>query len=569
MAVNGNGKGGGGGGKIRAGRAYVELSAEDAGLRKALDKARAMVMKFGKATAGIGAGLLGTGGGVLGGLSAGLGKVLERNSEITRLAQKLGVSTEQLSQFAYAAETTGMSFEDLTGQFENLAERVSQGANGAGEAAETFKKLGIDAAQLKLKNPIDQMIELAGAMQGVTNQTERLGMLSSLGGDQFQWMENLFARGPEGIRALMGEAQNVGASLDSNVAKQSQKTSQAFNRAWASIKNAVLSVSSALLDNAETIEWVTSGIVNIAKAVRNFINDNKRLIGIVAAVAAGIAAVGGILLSVGLGLAAAATAASGLVAAFSAIGSVVAAVFTPVGAIVAGVVVVVAALAAGVVYLGKMFLENTEMGRNLASSIGAAFRYLLDIFKTTWGGIVDAIRSGDLRLAWDIAVAGITVVWKTAMVGLQEMWNKFKDYVVDGAFELKRQLQLILPDTISGTREEIDAASRENLEARRAAREADKQAAIAEVQQARDRLNALVAQAAVQANKPAVGAAAPASSGSEIARFMGGARGTFSAPDYRQFFGANGIEQKQLNAQLRAANALEKIEKKVGPLVHT
>jgi len=221
-------------------------------------------MRYGAAIAKVGAGVAGVGASVLAPITGAFKGALDRSTEITRLAQKLGVSTEKLSQFAYAAETTGMSFEDLTGQFENLAERVAQGAEGSGEAAETFKKLGIDAAALKLKNPIDQMIELAGAMQGVTNQTERLGMLSSLGGDQFQWMENIFRKGPEGIAKLMGEARDVGASLSSESSAQATKVTATFSRAWAALKGMFFSLGESLLPLAEHVESAASFIVGLA-----------------------------------------------------------------------------------------------------------------------------------------------------------------------------------------------------------------------------------------------------------------------------------------------------------------
>src|SRR5690606_9751907 len=111
-----------------------------------------------------------------------------------------GIGAEKLSEFAYAAQTTGVSLEDLEGHFENLAERVFQGAQGTGEAVETFKRLGIDAAKLAKLDQADQLIAISEAMRGVTNETERLGLLSSLGGDQFQKLNDLMRQGPDAIR---------------------------------------------------------------------------------------------------------------------------------------------------------------------------------------------------------------------------------------------------------------------------------------------------------------------------------------------------------------------------------
>jgi len=210
-------------------------------------------------------------------LAAAFKGMLDRSTEIAKLSTKLGVSTEQLSEFAYAAELTGQSFQDLEGHWENLAERVAQGATGGGEAAETFKKLGIDAGQLKLQNPVEQLITLAEAMRGVTNETERLGMLSSLGGDKFQGLNALFKQGPEGIRKMMGEAKTVGASVSSESAAAAVKTEQAFLRAWTSIKSIFWSVGEAFLPLVDTLQAGVSLFVGLIEAAPALLDAAERL----------------------------------------------------------------------------------------------------------------------------------------------------------------------------------------------------------------------------------------------------------------------------------------------------
>ena len=423
MAANG-GAAGGNSGSIRAGKAHVEMSAKDAGLSKALDMFTKRLRSFGKTVATIGGAVSGAGSAGLGGIFATLAKSVDRASEIKRLSDKLGVGTEQMSEFAYAAQTTGMSLEELTGQFENLAERVAQGAAGTGEAAETFKKLGIDAKQLALQNPIEQMITLAKAMEGVTNQTERLGMLSSLGGDQFQWMENLFRQGPNGIRKLMGEAREVGASLNGEVATNAVKAERAFSRAWTAIKNSVLAVGEALLPQIDTIEQVAAVVVHAAKAVRQFINENKSLVVGVTAGLAALMAIGGVITTVGLGFAALGIAIAGLVAGVGAIGSALALLATPVG--------IVSALFVG---LGAVFvgvLDELGMLDKLFVSLGETWTSLRTLFGTGFEGIKAALSVGDFSTAFQIGLATLGVLWEKFLLALEGGWAAFKGDFVDG-----------------------------------------------------------------------------------------------------------------------------------------
>lgn len=257
MANSGSSGGASGGGAIRAGRAFVELFAKDVGLKAGLDRAKSLVLGIGSAlktasivglgaTTAIGAGL------------AALGKSAgDRATEFQRLSDRIGVPVDQLSAFAYAAEQTGQTVQDLEGHFENFAERVFQASQGTGEAAETFKKLGIDAREFIKLNPVDQLNQLADAMNGITNDTQRRGLLSALGSDQFQGLNELFKKGSAGIRELMAAAREDGGVLDPEQTREASKAMLELNRAWTVGKNAALSLGMAILPSAENARRFT------------------------------------------------------------------------------------------------------------------------------------------------------------------------------------------------------------------------------------------------------------------------------------------------------------------------
>lgn len=279
MAVGGSG---GNAGAIRAGKAFVELAMKDTGLQLGLKRAAALVASFGAAFVKVGA--VGAGGlaAAAGGLAL-LGKSAgDRAVDFDRLSKRVGVPIDKLSAFAYAAETTGQEIGDLEGHFENFAERVFQASQGTGEAAETFKKLGINARDLIKMDPAEQLIAVADAMAKITNNTERRGILSALGSDQFQGLNDLLSKGSSGIRGLMAEAKKVGAVLDPAETKDTAAAMGELGRAWIAGKNAALSLGAAILptaDNARrftamTIEAIDNGrkwVAVLADQAKSFI----------------------------------------------------------------------------------------------------------------------------------------------------------------------------------------------------------------------------------------------------------------------------------------------------------
>lgn len=247
---SGGGSGGGGGAGVRAGRAFVELGVKDSGLAAGLARAKKLVAGFASALKFAAIGGAGLGAAAAAGL-VGLGKLSgDRATEFQRLSDRIGVPVDQLSAFAYAAESTGQEIGDLEGHFENFAERVFQAANGTGEAAETFQKLGINAAEFIKLNPVDQLKQLADAMKGITNDTERRGLLSALGSDQFQGLNDLLKKGSGGIQALMDEARGVGSVLDPEQTRDAANAMRELNKTWTLGKNAALSLGAAVLPTA-------------------------------------------------------------------------------------------------------------------------------------------------------------------------------------------------------------------------------------------------------------------------------------------------------------------------------
>jgi hypothetical protein len=129
-------------------------------------------------------------------------------------------------------------------------------------------------------------------------------------------------------------------------------------------------------------------IMPVVKAGAEFVRQN----------AAGIAVIG----SVAFGLLALGTA------------------FTVAGFAVAGLVVGVKLL---LTPIGLLVIAGSALAYLFREQLAEAFRTTGEVFGTTWGGIVDAVKAGNLELAFEVLSAGVKRIWQGMLLWMVEKLN--------------------------------------------------------------------------------------------------------------------------------------------------
>ena len=137
-------------------------------------------------------------------------------------------------------------------------------------------------------------------------------------------------------------------------------------------------------------------IAPIVRLVAEFVRANSALFAVLGLVAAGMVALGAAITIVSIG--------------FSTVSAIVAALTTPLGL-----------LAALGVALAIVFRKE----------LADAFREVGEIFGMTWGGIVDAVKAGNLELAFKIVAVGVRTIWAQLMLDLRKGWNDFVTWLID------------------------------------------------------------------------------------------------------------------------------------------
>lgn len=197
----------------------VGLKVNAGGFVSGLNKAKAELTNFASGAAKIGgmAGAALTGiGGFLGG--AGLSVLTHRSMEamdkVSKLSDRLAISTQSLTAFQHAAELTGAGSEAMTKGLEKMIRNIGEAATGNKTAQESFADLGLSVKDLITMSPDRQFATIADAMNKVENSAVRNKMAIDIFGKSGQGLLNTLALGSKGLADIQVEAEKLGIAFN-------------------------------------------------------------------------------------------------------------------------------------------------------------------------------------------------------------------------------------------------------------------------------------------------------------------------------------------------------------------
>jgi hypothetical protein len=425
-------------GAIRAGKAFVEIFANDSKFIKALERSKKALLAFSKKISIVGAAVSGFGGSVLGTLAKAADNFISRADAIAKMAERFGTSTEIVSELAYAFERVGLSTEDTADILKDMQKNIAAAASGNAELANKFAELGVNVQDI-INLPIDQQLEaIADGLATIENPAKRNALAMQLLGEKGGKAAALLGKGSAAIREYRKEAKAIGASVSTEDAELATEAMDQLEKIISTLKYTFISLGQAILPSKETMREIGTVIFDVGKSVREFIQENRSLVQIVGIVAAAISAVGIALLGIGGAAAIASVAIGGLVTIATTIGAVFSAVFS----VAALKIALVVAIVAGLAYALYSLLDLGEPIREMFASVK-------DFLGGVFAGIKDAILAGDIKLAFSILVQSLLVLWQDLVVKMQRIWNRFKGFFVDGWHKIGESITDVILDFYS------------------------------------------------------------------------------------------------------------------------
>ncbi len=441
---------------IRAGRAYVELGANDK-LSAALDNARKKIQEFGDAASAVGGGIqtaglaiMAAGTAIVGSLAAAGLAFAKVGSELNDLSQRTGVSVEALSELQFVFGQAGVEAADLETAIKKMQKAVVEAANGSKGANELIARLGLSVADLAAMTPEEMLSAFADGLATVSNPSERAALAMELFGKSGTKLLPVLAQGAEGLARMREFARDLGLTVSTDAAQAADELDDAIGELTATVRILVFQVGAAL---APIFLDVVNVLRGVASATIEWVRNNRDAVITALAVGAALVGIGAVLAGIGGGLIVLGAVISGtatLLGFLSAAWAVVSATATAAWTAMTGPV---GLAVAGVLAIGTALLYVTGILGQVADYFVQVFTALANDLSATWGGVRDALAAGDLALAGEIALQGLKVVWIRILNEIKGFWNTWV-YDLAGAFTVieitAREIFAAIVDSVVG-----------------------------------------------------------------------------------------------------------------------
>ena len=198
---------------------------------------------------------------------------------IQKLNQRLGASTEALSQYKYVADLTGVSFNTLTTGWQRMTRRIAEAAQGTGEAKNALAELGLDVQKLNELAPEDQFEVLADAIISVKNPADQVRLAMKLFDSEGVALLQTMQGGSEAIRAMRGEADRLGLTLDQDTANAAARAKDSMTTLGKASEAAGIVLINTLGPAIESVaNWLQNDLPTAAQFAIDAFNELQQFI---------------------------------------------------------------------------------------------------------------------------------------------------------------------------------------------------------------------------------------------------------------------------------------------------
>ena len=218
-------------------------------------------------------------------------RVANSTDAVGKFALRIGVSTEALSAYQHAAELSGVSNEQLNLSWQRMSRRVSEAAQGTGEAQGALEELNLSAKELAQLSPDQQFQAVAGALESVGSQSDKVRLAFKLFDAEGVGVLQMLEGGAEGLAAMTSEAEKFGLVVSQQAAANSAMFNDNLTRLTGSIEGVARAVSNKLMPFLSGGMGRLSTLLadNREKIVAFAVDGGRKFVNFVADLARGVA----------------------------------------------------------------------------------------------------------------------------------------------------------------------------------------------------------------------------------------------------------------------------------------
>lgn len=196
----------------------------------------------------------------------------------------IGVSTETLQKWGYAAEFVDTSIDTIQGAMVKMKQNMDSARDGSAEAEAAFRNLGVTVTDSSgnLRNAETVFYEVIDALGNIEGTTERDAAAMDIFGKSATELNNLIEAGSGSLQAYGEEAESLGAIMGSDTVAALAAMNNSFDRLDAVMEAAQARLSAEF---APAISIVVERISQLDPAVLEVVAGIGALFSIASALA--------------------------------------------------------------------------------------------------------------------------------------------------------------------------------------------------------------------------------------------------------------------------------------------
>lgn len=173
-------------------------------------------------------------------------QAIDYADHLNDLNERLGISAEALSGWAYAAQQTGTDIDALGVGLKKLAKNMAEALDPKSQQASIFKALGVDVkdAQGNLRDLESVLPEIASKFKELDNATTEAALAQELFGKSGTDLVEFLNQGEDGLDAMRQRARELGVELGDSTLKAADE----FNDRLSDLKSLALGVGLQLAE---------------------------------------------------------------------------------------------------------------------------------------------------------------------------------------------------------------------------------------------------------------------------------------------------------------------------------
>jgi hypothetical protein len=195
---------------------------------------------------------------------------------LENMAASTGISTDSLQGYNVILAQVGLTTQDMAFGLKTLSQKMQEARTGTGDAADTFRQLGIDIRGIKTAD--QALLAIADASTKLENGMEKSAAMTTLLGRAGQRLIPAFEGGAAAILAARKEAVELGALTPLQIQKLGEMDNAVdkLGVAWQGLMNQLGFLFSGLLTMATKagtamVKWA----IDVVRGIQNIFGMNE------------------------------------------------------------------------------------------------------------------------------------------------------------------------------------------------------------------------------------------------------------------------------------------------------